>query len=61
MLYMRLTSYLEFQDATLLEFLSNYIHYNTTMKSHQEIHGITSISYQIHVSHTRTTILSQAL
>ena len=24
------------------------------MKSHQDIHGITSISYHIHVSHTKT-------
>ena len=25
------------------------------MKSHQEIHGITSMSFHIHVSHTKTT------
>jgi len=37
-----LTDSIEFQDATLLESLSNYIHYNTTMKSLQEAHGITS-------------------
>ena len=45
---MRLTYSLEFQDATLLESLSNYIHYNTTMKSPQETHGIMSISYNNH-------------
>jgi len=33
----------------LLESLSNYIHYNTTMKSHQEIHRIMSNSCHIHV------------
>jgi len=43
----RLTDSLEFQNATLLESLSNYIHYNTTMKSPHETHGITSISYHI--------------
>jgi len=59
--YVKLTDSLEFQDATLLESLSNYIHYNTTMKSYQEVHGITSISFHIHVSHTRITILYQAL
>jgi len=41
-LNVRLTDFLEFQDATLLESLSNYIHYNTTMKSRQEFHGIMS-------------------
>jgi len=34
---------------SLLESLSNYTHYNTTMKSHQEIPEIMSISYHIHV------------
>jgi len=48
-LYVRQTNSLEFQDATLLKSLSNYIHYNTTMKSHQEIYGITSNSCHIHV------------
>jgi len=57
----RLTDSLEFQDASLLESLSNYIHYTTTMESHQEIHGIMSISHHIYVSHTRTTILFKAL
>jgi len=37
---------------SLLESLSNYIHYNTTMKSHKETHGITFISYHSHVSLT---------
>jgi len=53
-LYVRLTDSLEFHDATLLESLSNYIHYNTTMNSRQETHGITSSSYHIHVP-TRST------
>jgi len=44
----RLTDSLEFHDVTLLESLSNYIHYNTTMKSPHETHGITSISYHKH-------------
>jgi len=55
----RLTDSSEFQDATLLESLSNYIHYNTTMKSHQEIHGIMSISYHFHVSHYNFMPMSQ--
>jgi len=41
--------FLELQDVTLLESLSNYIHYNTTMRSPQEAHGIMSNSYHIHV------------
>jgi len=50
-----MTGSLEFQDATLLESLCDYIYYNTTMKSCQESHGITSNSYHIHVSHTKST------
>jgi len=55
LLYVGLTDSLDFQDATLLDSLSNCIHYNTTIKYHQEFHGITSISYHIHVSHTKST------
>jgi len=46
---MRLIDSLEFQDATLLESLFDYIHYNTTMRPLQEAHGITSNSCHIHV------------
>ena len=41
LLYVSLTDSLEFQDVTLLESLSDYIHYNTTMKPCQEFHGLT--------------------
>jgi len=30
---------------SLLEYLPNYIHYDTTMKPYQEVHGITFITY----------------
>jgi len=49
LLYVSLTDSLELQDATLLESLPNYIHYNTIMKSYQETHRITSNSYQNYV------------
>jgi len=42
LLYVSLTDSLEFQNAILLKSLSNCIHYNTTMKSRQESHEITS-------------------
>jgi len=45
----RLTDSLEFQDATLLESLSNYIHYNTTMKS-QQVSMSSRLSEMIHRS-----------
>jgi len=61
LLYVRLTDSLEFQDTTLFESLSNYIHYNTTMKSRQGTHWITSNSYHIHVSHTKSTCNIKAL
>jgi len=58
-LYVRLIDSLEIQDATLLESLSDYIHYNTTMKSHQETHGITSSSYHIHVPTPSPHVISK--
>ena len=54
-LYVSLTYFLKFHDATLLESLYDYIHYNTTMKYHQESHEITSNSFHIHISHTKST------
>jgi len=59
LLYVRLTDYLEFQDATLLESLSNYIHHNTSMKSLQETHRITSSSCHIHVPTPKPHVISK--
>jgi len=36
---------------SLLESLPNYIHYDTTMKSYQDVHGITSITYDTIMRH----------
>jgi len=59
LLYVSPTNSLECQDATLLESLSNYIYYNTIIRSSQEIHGITSSPYHIHVLTPNSHIITK--
>jgi len=44
-----------------LESLSNYIHYNTTIKSRQESHGITFSSYHIHILTPNPYVISSII